>query len=267
MATMQIQEAPAAMIDRVSTVLDAFVGQRPLTLAEVARRSNLPPSSTHRILQRLVELGWVERSGFEYALGIRMFELGAHVVRQRGVHDAALPVMTRLNRQTGCTAYLSTLVGSEILHLDRVGLWPKAGPSWGVGARQPVELTAAGRALLAAIPVDDWPELTFATAPTCYSVRSRSQLERELQRVRDRGGVAVDSQGCALGVTVVAAAVDVHDDRGPVALSLCGPTKSVRTDALVAAVRSGAADIWHGVSGMPRMRNRSVRPAAAVGFR
>ena len=176
MTTMQIQEAPAAMIDRISTVLDAFVGQRPLTLAEVARRSNLPPSSTHRILQRLVELGWVERSGFEYALGIRMFELGAHVVRQRGVHQAALPVMTRLNRQTGCTAYLSTLVGSEILHLDRVGLWPKAGPSWGVGARQQVELTAAGRALLAAIPVDDWPELTFATAPTCYSVRSRSQL-------------------------------------------------------------------------------------------
>ncbi len=79
MTTMQIQEAPAAMIDRISTVLDAFVGQRPLTLAEVARRSNLPPSSTHRILQRLVELGWVERSGFEYALGIRMFELGAYV--------------------------------------------------------------------------------------------------------------------------------------------------------------------------------------------
>lgn len=267
MAAMEIQEAPAAMIDRLSTVLDAFMGQRPLTLVEVARRSNLPPSSTHRILQRLVELGWVERCGFEYGLGIRMFELGAHVVRQRGVHDAALPVMTRLNRQTGCTAYLSTLVGSEILHLDRTGLWPKAGPSWGVGARQPVELTAPGRALLAAIAVDEWPELTFATASTCYSVRSRAQLERELQRVRDRGGVAVDSQGCALGVTVVAAAVEVHDDRGPVALSLCGPTQSVRIDALVAAVRTGAADIWHGFSGMPRMLNRPVRPPAAVGFR
>ena len=267
MATTQIQEAPAAMIDRVSTVLDAFVGQRPLTLAEVARRSNLPPSSTHRILQRLVGLGWVERCGFEYALGIRMFELGSQVVRQRGVHEAALPVMTRLHRQTGCTAYLSTLVGSEILHLDRVGLWPKTDPSWGVGGRQRAELTAPGLALLGAIAPEDWPELTFQAPPTCYSVRSRAHLERELQRVRDRGGVAVDAQGCALGITVVAAAVDVHDDRGPVALSLCGPTKSVRTDALVAAVRTGAADVWYAVSGMPRMRNRSVCPAAAVGFR
>ena len=41
MTTMQIQEAPTAMIDRVSTVLDAFVGQRPLTLVEVAGRTSL----------------------------------------------------------------------------------------------------------------------------------------------------------------------------------------------------------------------------------
>jgi DNA-binding IclR family transcriptional regulator len=268
MATMQqIQEAPTAMIDRVSTVLDAFIGQRPLTLAEVARRSNLPPSSTHRILQRLVELGWVERSGFEYALGLRMFELGAQVIRQRGVHEAALPVMTQLHRQTGCTAYLSTLVGSQVLHLDRTGLWPKGGTLWSVGSRQPAELSAPGHALLASMAPEDWPELTFATVPTCYSIRSRAQLERELQRVRDRGGVAVDSQGCSLGLTVVAAPIAVHDDRGPVALSLCGPTKSVRSDSMVAAVRSGAVDIWYAVSGLPRTRNRSVRPVTAVGFR
>lgn len=263
MTTMQqIHEAPTAMIDRVSSVLDAFVGQRRLTLAEVARRSNLPPSSTHRILQRLVDLGWVERSGFEYALGLRMFELGSHVMRQRGMQEAALPVMTQLHRCTGFTAYLSTLVGSEILHLERVGLWPTAGPSWGVGARQPAELSAPGHALLATMEQDDWPELTFTDPPTCYSVRSRAQLVRELLRVRDRGGVAVDSQGCALGVTVVAAAIDVYDDGGPIALSLCGPTKSIRTDAAISAVRSAAADVWYAVSGAPRLRSRAMKPTA-----
>jgi len=268
MATMQrISEAPTAMIDRVSTVLESFVGQRSLTLAEVARRSSLPPSSTHRILQRLVELGWVERSKFDYALGLRMFELGAQVMRQRGLQEAALPVMTQLHRQTGCTVYLSTLAGAEILHLDRVGLWPTGQSSWTVGGRQRAELCAPGHALLASVDPAEWPALTFASAPTCYSVRSRAQLDRELWRVRDRGGIAVDAQGYALGVTVVAAPIEVHDDRGPVALSLCGPTKSVRTDTMIAAVRTGAADIWYAVSGLPRTRGRSIRPATAVGFR
>ncbi|WP_433635210.1 IclR family transcriptional regulator [Nocardia sp. CA-120079] len=258
---MQIEEAPTAMIDRVTSLLETFVGQRPLTLAEIARRAHLPRSSTHRILQRLVELGWVERHGFKYALGIRMFELGSQVVRQRSVHEAAVPVMTELNRRTGLTAHLSILAGSEILHLERVGLWPNNGRGWTIGARQPVELSAAGHALLASMDTEAWPELEFASTPTCYSVRTRLQLERELRKVRDRGGVAVDAQGCALGVTVVAAPIGIDVDRGRVALSLCGPTRGVKTDAVVAMVRSAAVDIWHAASGVPRLRPRAVPPA------
>ncbi|MEV5835405.1 IclR family transcriptional regulator [Nocardia sp. NPDC052112] len=259
---MQIEEAPTAMIDRVTSLLEAFVGQRPLKLAEIARRVHLPRSSTHRILQRLVELGWVERHGYEYALGIRMFELGSQVVRQRTVHEAALPVMTELNRRTGLTAHLSILAGAEILHLERVGLWPNTGREWAVGARQPVELSAAGHALLASMDSDLWPDLPFASTPTCYSIRTRLQLERALQKVRDRGGVAVDAQGSALGVSVVAApiGIDVEEGRGRVALSLCGPTRSIKTDAVVAMVRSAAVDIWHAAAGVPRLRPRVVAP-------
>jgi DNA-binding IclR family transcriptional regulator len=262
--SMHTEEAPSAVIDRVASVLEVFVGQRPLTLAEIARRSHLPSSSTHRILQRLVDLGWVERSGFEYALGIRMFELGSQVVRQRSVYEAALPVMTSLHRQTGHTVYLSTLAGPEILHLERIGLWPNPGRGWRVGARQPAELTAPGQALLATLDPTEWPELAFAEAPTCYSVRTPMLLEREVQRIHDRGGIAVDAQGCALGVTVVAAPVGVHDDKSPVALSLCGPTPSVRTETAVGAVRSAAAAIWRAVSGMPSPRNRSMAPVHLV---
>ncbi|WP_433762351.1 IclR family transcriptional regulator [Nocardia sp. CA-135398] len=264
----QTEEAPTAMIDRVSSVLDAFVGQRPLTLAEIARHAHLPRSSTHRILQRLVELGWVERSGFEYVLGIRMFELGAQVVRQRSVYEAALPVMTDLHRRSGYTAYLSILLGGEIMHMERVGLWPAVGREWGVGARQAAELTAPGRALFAEMEPDEWPELEFASAPTCYSVRARSQLEREVARVRDRGGIAVDAQGCALGVTVVAAPLAFDDSGNRVALSVCGPTNSVRIETMAAAVRSAAVEIGYAASGVPRMRNRPLRPVPALtGFR
>ncbi|MFI7524085.1 IclR family transcriptional regulator [Nocardia salmonicida] len=259
MASVHIEEAPTAMIDRVTSLLQSFVGQRPLTLAEIARRANLPRSSTHRILRRLVELGWVERFGFEYALGIRMFEMGSQVVHQRAVHGAALPIITELHRRTGLTAHLSILNGAEILHLERVGLWPETGRAWAVGARQRVEYTAAGWAFLAAVPASQWPDLDFSAPPTMYSVRSRVHLERELQRVRDRGGVAVDSQGSALGVTVVAAPIGVAEDRGHFALSLCGPAATIRIDQAVAAVRGAAVSIWHSACGVPQLRNRPVR--------
>ncbi|WP_338889112.1 IclR family transcriptional regulator [Rhodococcus sovatensis] len=262
MATQQLDnDVPAtastssALIDRVAMLLEAFVGQGPLRLAEIAERSHLPRSSTHRVLQRLVELGWVERHGFHYILGIRMFELGSQVTRQRSV-QAALPVMIDIARRTGHTVHLSILAGSEVLHLERVGLWPRAHPGWNVGARQPVEQAAGGRALLAATAFEDWPPLDFSVVPTCYSVRTRAHLERELNKVRDRGGIAVDVQGCALGVTAVAAPIDV--DRGKIALSVCGPTRSLDTDSVVAIVRTAAVDIYRAASGVPALRRRVI---------
>ncbi|MFF3566599.1 IclR family transcriptional regulator [Nocardia jiangxiensis] len=264
MAMLQLEETPTAMIDRVASLLESFVGERPLTLAEIARRSHVPRSSAHRILQRLVELGWVQRKQFKYTLGVRMFELGAQFPRRHNVHRAAVPVMADLHRRSGLTVHLSMLVGAEIMHLDRVGIWPTAGGQWSAGARQPVATTAAGRAMLATLPPDQWAELDFEDAPTCYSIRSRNQLARDLDRVRDRGGVAVDSQGTALGVTVVAAPIPTADADADehFALSLCGPTQTLGLEAAIVEVRKAATTTWRAAAGVPPLR---PRPVAATG--
>lgn len=44
---------PTAVIDRISLVLDAFDGPGRLTLAQIVRRTGLPRSSAHRMLERL----------------------------------------------------------------------------------------------------------------------------------------------------------------------------------------------------------------------
>ncbi|MEV0354911.1 IclR family transcriptional regulator [Nocardia sp. NPDC050697] len=258
MATAQIDDAPAAMIDRVASLLESFVGQRPLTLAEIARRSHLPRSSAHRILQRLVELGWVERNDFKYALGFRMFELGSQFTRQRSVHRAALPIMTELHRRTGLTAHLSMLTGAEILHLERVGIAPGYAAEWATGARQSAVLTAAGRAMLAELPEAEWPELSFPGPITPYSIHTAALLDRDLERIRDRGGVAIDAQGSALGITAVAAAIENGGAGAQFAFSLSGATRTLRVDAAIAEVRTAAATVWRVAAGVPPLRPRPV---------
>ena len=57
---------PSTVIDRVSLVLGSFEQSGRLTLAQIVRRTGLPRSSAHRILERLVELRWLRRSGHAY---------------------------------------------------------------------------------------------------------------------------------------------------------------------------------------------------------
>ncbi|MGO4750288.1 IclR family transcriptional regulator, partial [Streptomyces sp. 2MCAF27] len=172
MTTAPNHTAPIAMIDRVASLLQVFDGRHRLTLAEISRHADLPRSSTHRILQRLVDLGWVEREGYKYSLGIRMFELGAQVVRRDRIHQASLPFMHALHRSTGLTVHLSTLASSDVLHLERIGDWPQNGDSWRLGARQPAVHSAAGRVLLAQLAESDWPALGFSPPATVYGIRT-----------------------------------------------------------------------------------------------
>lgn len=124
MPTSDDDAAPIALLNRAAALLEVFGARQTLTLAEITRYSHVPRSSTHRILQGLVQLGWIERHGAEYTLGLKMFEFGRQAVRQRRVPEAALPVMADLHRRTGLTAHLSVLTGTHVLHIERFGMWP-----------------------------------------------------------------------------------------------------------------------------------------------
>jgi DNA-binding IclR family transcriptional regulator len=253
------QAAPSAMIDRVASVLEVFEGRREVTLAQVCRRAGLPRSSAHRILQRLVEFGWVERTGFTYTLGIRMFELGAQVSRNNPLHQAASPFLADLHRATGLGVHLSALAGVDVVHLEQLAGRAGRSADFPPGTRSPAVHTAAGRAVLAAMPAEGRPPLEVAVPPTPFGIRTVAQLQREFARIAERGGIAVDAQGCVAGITVVAAVVgpDAADTR--TALALSGPCDAVRVEKVAGLVRTAAMDIWCAANGIARLPNRPVR--------
>ncbi|WP_165950164.1 IclR family transcriptional regulator [Actinomadura sp. GC306] len=257
MTSSRAEQAPAAMIDRVSSLLGVFDGSRRLTLAQISRRSSLPRSSAHRILQRLVELGWVERHGYEYGLGLRIFELGSLVVRGDGIRRVAVPFMQELHLRTGLLIHLSVLREADILHIERIGGRPDDRECWQVGARQPAQHTAAGRSLLAGLAPVDRPDTELAAPPTAYGPRSLAELERELDKIRDYG-VAVDAHGTVPGFASIAAAIG-PTDRATAALSITGPISVLKPERLGGSLRGTAADIWAAaVGGRGGSRSRTV---------
>src|SRR6516162_6349239 len=128
---------PTAVIDRISLVLDAFDGPGRLTLAQIVRRTGLPRSSAHRMLERLVQLRWLRRSGRDYELGMRLVELGSLAVHQDRLVRAAGPLLGELHRATGLVVHLAVLDGSDVVYLDKVGDRTTAELRPGSGAASP----------------------------------------------------------------------------------------------------------------------------------
>lgn len=222
---------PVSMIDRVVRILDSFEGADGLTLAQVVRRTGLPRSSAHRILEHLAEVRYLRRDEHTYRLGMRIMELGALVIHQDRVREAAVPHLHQLHRSTGLVAHLAVLDDAEVVYLDKVGnrfgtLLPSR-----VGGRLPAARTGVGKALLAHTP---------HPGPLPEALRA------ELAHIRERG-IAHDREEAVRGVACVAAPIVGAGDNGPAlaAISVCGPVRQIRcAPGLPSMVREAAARIW-----------------------
>jgi DNA-binding IclR family transcriptional regulator len=232
---------PSAVIDRISLVLDAFDGPGRLSLAQVVRRTGLPRSSAHRMLERLVQLRWLRRQGRDYELGMRLVELGSLAVHQDRLHSAAQPFLHELHRATGLIVHLAVLDGADVVYLEKIAGALGAAVPTRVGGRQPAHCTAVGKALLA---FSDATELDDLLArKTRYSISTRRQLADELAAIRARG-FAYERAESVTGFGCVAA--PIGDADAPIAaVSVCGPLDRMTFDHRMAGpVRTTALGIW-----------------------
>jgi DNA-binding IclR family transcriptional regulator len=178
------------------------------------------------------------------------------VIRGDRLHRAASPVLADLHRATGLAVHMSALVGADVLHLEQLVAVGSRAADWPAGSRTPAVHTAPGRALLARLSPLARSALDLSTPPTAYGIRSRRQWESELVRIAERGGIAVDAQGCIPGVTVIAAAIGPEGAAARTALSVSGPAEAIRVERVVSVVRTAAMDIWCAASDVARLHRR-----------
>lgn len=255
------RELPPSMVERMTLILDAFEApDARLTLEDVARRTHLPRSTVHRILDQLVRLDWLRHTAFGYCLGRRALSLGGGANNHAAIREAAADKLHELSVRTGMVAHLAVLEGAEVCYLDKVGGRFAGGVPSRVGGRAPAHCTALGKAMLAWIPPEEvdqtvGPAIRRATNRT---IADLGMLHQELNRIRARNGLAFERGECFPHIACVAAALRGPD--GPVAsISLVGDVR-IRLEKVaplvVHAARRVSAELFPGMATGPS------RPAA-----
>lgn len=221
-------ELPPSMVERMTLILDAFEGPSTrLTLENVARRTHLPRSTAHRILDQLVRLSWLEHTNFGYRLGQRALGLGGRGGGCEEIRGAAAPLLHQLAIRTGMVVHLAVLEGAAVYYLDKVGgRFATAVPSR-VGGRAPAHSTALGKAILARMQPE---EIDAQIGQSMRRLTSRTigdlnVLHQELNRIRARHGLAFERGECFAHISCVAAAI--RGPEGPLAsISLVGDARA-----------------------------------------
>ncbi|MFC7446835.1 IclR family transcriptional regulator [Rhodococcus daqingensis] len=258
------REAPPSMVERMTLILDAFDGRAArLTLEEVACRARLPRSTVHRILDSLVKLNWVEHASFGYRLGRRALGIGGGDGGNAEVREAAAPLLHELHLQTGMVVHLSVLDGHEAVCLDKIGGRLAASIPSRVGGRVPAHSTASGKAMLAWLVPERVDELFGGRMNriTDQTISDLGVLHQELNRIRQRRGLAFERGESARGVACVGAAIRGHE--GPVAgISLSGDARTAPIERVAPLVAEAAREITRTLFPELGGGRRAPQPAA-----
>lgn len=242
-------------VAKAGMLLDAFRGpERVLGVSELARRTGLWKSTAHRLLGELQSLGYVEREGTGYRLGLQLFELGVRVgaYRPGGLRDVAIGELSQLHVQTRLTAHLAILEGAEIVYLEKVHhrRSPRLpGIVTGPGIRLPATCSALGKAMLAYASPEVLGQQFCRGLPrrTPYSIAEPGRLLRELAAVRETG-LAHEHEEMAVGAVSVATPLLAHGS-ALAAIALSGPATGVSWERAATLVRAAGVRVTERLSG------------------
>jgi DNA-binding IclR family transcriptional regulator len=240
-------------------------------ITELALALDLNKAAVFRLLGALEGEGMVvqDSASGAYRLGADLITLGAAALGSTDLSAAARDELIELMHQTGETATLEVLVGTEMLIIAEVQGRFLLGSSPELGMRWPAHATSTGKVLLAF--TQPTPPLAHLTKRTPKTVVSRRDLERELEQVRKQG-YAIAADELEVGFTALGAPVRNHFGNVVAALSINGPTARLKPQVLRGMVepvcraadrvsrRLGATQAMLESPTLPRKRETAAKP-------
>ena len=239
----------------------------PLTLSEIARDCDMPPSKVHRYLSSFVAAGLMRQEGRSgrYDLGPEAMQIGLGAIARNDFVNRTADGLPDLAARTQMTALLAVWGngGATVVRWER-GVSPTV-TSMGLGTNLPLLNSATGRVFLAWGPplmIRDAQASALRSAARNPALLpdispTRADVARLTGDIRARGYASVDGQFIP-GLVAIAAPVLDWQDEVQTAVTLVG----IDPDSV--SVLETPYSVENGAAAMERLMSGPHRPTAVI---
>jgi IclR family pca regulon transcriptional regulator len=223
-----------ASVGKAFAVLQSFTSEAfELTLSEIAARAGLDRGTAFRLIQTLIELGYLQAipQSRRFRLGVACLDLGYTVLSGGTLRALAEPLLRDLVPAVSDAASLGALDGGDVIYLARVGTGlDRHKMDRRPGTRIPAYSAALGHIMLAQLPREEQVRRLEARPRVKLSERTLTDLDALLDRLDlvKRKGHAVSDGENAYGLRTLAA--PIFDAQGQVIAGLSITVDATRMD-------------------------------------
>lgn len=224
---------------RALSVLDAFdASHRRQTLASIAKRANLPQSTTHRFLNQLVEAQALIRcSDGLYEIGSKLWRLGLLASLHADLREIALPYMEDIFQLGVDVVQIAVLDGMRCMVVERIAGSRSIGVLSKPGVRLPLHATSVGKVLLANAGAElEKAALNSLERITEQTITDSEILSKQLKEIRALD-FATTQEELAIGAISVAVPIRGYGGKVIAALGVIIPASQRNANHLVPVLR------------------------------
>ena len=223
-----------ASVGKAFAVLQSFSSEAyELTLSEIAAGASLDRGTAFRLIQTLIELGYLQSipQSRRFRLGVACLDLGYTVLSGGTLRALAEPLLRDLVPSVSDAASLGALDGGDVIYLARVGTGlDRHKMDRRPGTRIPAYSAALGHIMLAHLPRDEQIRRLELRPRIKLSERTLTELDALLDRldlVRQQGYAVSDGEN-AYGLRTLAA--PIFGAQGSVTAGLSVTVDATRMD-------------------------------------
>lgn len=202
-----------------------------MQLSRLSEALNIPHSATHRLLESLIEMGYVHqtRDMGAYCLSLKAVSLGIRFVSKHDLIDLARPLMDELARVAGELSRLGLIDGERLVWVSK-SLGTRAGLRYDPdnGAEAPLFCTASGLIWLSTMSDDEALKRVKRTGFALEgeygpnAPRSPEEFLKQLHRARS-AGYGMVSNSFEPGTSAMAALIRGQNHEPVGVLTIAGP--------------------------------------------
>jgi IclR family pca regulon transcriptional regulator len=203
------------------TVIEAFDNQHArLTLADVAKRTDMTRATVRRLLHTLCSLGYVYTDGKYFSLKPKVLNLGFAYLSSLNLAQLALPLMEELVADVHESCSVSVLDEGEAVYVTRVPTKRIMSIGINIGTRFPAMVTSMGRVLLSGLSEQALAELLNRSpwpAYTANTITSVDALTKEVDTIRQQGFALVVEE---LEQGLISLAMPIKNEEGQIVAAI-----------------------------------------------
>lgn len=185
-----------------------------LKSSEIARRCDLDRAVARRLLLTLLDQGYVAQEDDRFSLTAKVVGLAGAFLQGRRFGTLVQPILEECVEQVGATVTLATLDDDHALYVAQASATPtRVTFGFTLGSRLPLQCTAIGRAVLAALPAERADAIIDALRPESFTPQTGDDAEVLKAAVSDarRSGRACVGGVFETGVVGLAAVVPTRN--------------------------------------------------------